>query len=132
LALNWQANQVAGILLRQCVDREKNIGLLFEQGASMIVGILGVLKAGLTYVPLAPELPVKRLVYILQDSQARLLLTHDKNLALAQELMEGTLAVINIDRATTKDCPYNDIMSNRLPSCIAKKFIRYNHKVLII
>ncbi|EDN69874.1 non-ribosomal peptide synthetase [Beggiatoa sp. PS] len=63
----------------------------------MIVGMLGVLKAGLTYVPLVPDLPVKRLVYILEDSQAHILLTNQKNVALAQQLTEGRFLIINID-----------------------------------
>ncbi len=98
LELNQQANQVARTLLKHRIGGEKNIGLLFEHEASMIVGILGVLKAGLTYVPLAPELPAKRLVYILEDSQASVVLTNHKQLALAQELSRGVLPVININQ----------------------------------
>jgi amino acid adenylation domain-containing protein len=94
-SLNERANQVAQTLLKACEDG--NIALLFEHEISMIVGIFGVLKAGLTYVPLAPDLPTQRLIYILQDSQASVLLTNSKNWVLAQELRSGVPSVINID-----------------------------------
>jgi len=97
-SLNEHANQVAKTLLIECESSEKNIALLFEHEISMIVGIFGVLKAGLTYVPLAPDLPTQRLLYILQDSQASVLLTNNKNWELAQELRSDVLAVINIDK----------------------------------
>ncbi|HID98665.1 MAG TPA: amino acid adenylation domain-containing protein [Thiotrichaceae bacterium] len=97
LALDARANQVAQTLLKAC--QHGNIALLFEHDISMIVGLFGVLKAGLTYVPLAPDLPIQRLLYILQDSQARFLLTNNKNWELAQELKTDVLSVINIDEA---------------------------------
>jgi len=95
-SLNERANQVAQTLLKKCENG--NIALLFEHEISMIVGIFGVLKAGLTYIPLAPDLPPQRLTYILQDSQARVLLTNNLNWKLAQELRSDVLAVINIDK----------------------------------
>ncbi|MEK8015997.1 MAG: amino acid adenylation domain-containing protein, partial [Candidatus Parabeggiatoa sp.] len=97
LALDARANQVAQTLFKACENG--NIALLFEHDISMIVGLFGVLKAGLTYVPLAPDLPIQRLLYILQDSQARVLLTNNKNWELAQELKTDVLSVINIDEA---------------------------------
>jgi len=94
-SLNEHANQVAQTLLKECEGG--NIALLFEHEISMIVGIFGVLKAGLTYIPLAPDLPTQRLIYILQDSQASVLLTNNLNWKLAQELRSDVLSVINID-----------------------------------
>ncbi len=94
-SLNERANQVAQTLLKECDSG--NIALLFEHEISMIVGIFGVLKAGLTYIPLAPDLPTQRLLYILQDSQASVLLTNNLNWKLAQELRSDILSVINIE-----------------------------------
>ncbi len=96
-SLSERANQVAQTLLKKC--EVGNIALLFEHEVSMIVGILGVLKAGLTYIPLAPDLPTQRLLYILQDSQASVLLTNNLNWKLAQELKSDVLSLINIDES---------------------------------
>jgi amino acid adenylation domain-containing protein len=95
--LHQQANQVAQTLLSVVNSEPPHVALLFEHDATMIVAIMGVLSAGLTYVPLTPDLPFQRLLHILQDSQAPVLLTHNQHLALAQELTSTTSKLINID-----------------------------------
>src|SRR3989337_270563 len=77
-ALNKGANRVARAILAQRGDGNEPIALLLENDASMIAGILGVLKAGKIYVPLDPSLPSARLAYILEDSQAALVLTNTR------------------------------------------------------
>jgi amino acid adenylation domain-containing protein len=52
------------------------VGVFLERSLEMVVGLLGVLKAGGTYVPLDPAFPPERLSYMVQDSEAALLLTH--------------------------------------------------------
>ena len=51
------------------------VGICVERSLEMIVGLLGVLKAGGAYIPLDPTYPEERLTYMLQDSQAPVLLT---------------------------------------------------------
>ena len=55
--LNKAANRVARAILAQRGEGEEPIALLLEQGAPMIVGIIGVLKAGKSCVPLDAALP---------------------------------------------------------------------------
>ena len=95
--LNRKANQVAETLRTSGGNGEERVGLLLEHDAPMVAGILGVLKAGKTYVPLDPSYPAERVVYLLEDSQATVLLTDSRNIALAKTLSNGTLRVINID-----------------------------------
>jgi amino acid adenylation domain-containing protein len=95
--LNQQANRVAQAILRQCTFGEERIALLFEHDAPMIAGILGVLKVDKTYIPLDPNYPSDRVVYILENSLASAVLTNNKNLARAQELTRGIIPLINID-----------------------------------
>ncbi|MFD1676550.1 amino acid adenylation domain-containing protein, partial [Alicyclobacillus fodiniaquatilis] len=52
------------------------VGICVERSLEMIIGLLGILKAGGAYVPLDPSSPVDRLRYILEDSRANVLLTH--------------------------------------------------------
>jgi amino acid adenylation domain-containing protein len=75
----------------------ERVALLFEHDAPMVAGMLGALKAGKTYVPLDPQYPRERVSYILSDSGATMLLTNDRNLALAQELAGGAVPVVSID-----------------------------------
>ena len=46
-----------------------------ERSLNMVVGILGILKAGAAYVPLDPSYPRERLVFMLGDCGARVLVT---------------------------------------------------------
>ena len=95
--LNRAANRVAHGILAQRGTEEEPIALLFEQGPQAIVGILGVLKAGKIYVPLDPSYPRARNSYVVEDSQAGLILTNDRNLALARELAQHRCRLLSIE-----------------------------------
>jgi amino acid adenylation domain-containing protein len=73
--LNEQANQLAHYLERLGAGPEARVGILMERSVKMVVGLLGILKAGCTYVPLDPQLPRRRLAFILEDAGISLLLT---------------------------------------------------------
>jgi amino acid adenylation domain-containing protein len=101
-ALNQYANRVAHTILKIKTGNEKNqiAGLLFEHNARMIVGVIGTLKAGLTYLPLDITYPANRLVYMLEDSEASLVITNNNNLSLAEKLAEkvkNNITIINVD-----------------------------------
>ena len=104
-ALNKVANRVARALLAQRGEGAESIALLLEHDASMIAAILGVLKAGKVYVPLDPSFPYARNAYILEDSQAGLIVTNNENRSLAESLSENRHSLINIDEidATLSD-----------------------------
>ncbi|RZE48077.1 hypothetical protein C0Q95_04960, partial [Streptomyces albidoflavus] len=52
------------------------VGLSVERSTDMAVGLLGIMKTGAAYLPLDPAYPADRLTYMLEDSGARLLITH--------------------------------------------------------
>ena len=74
--LNVRANQIAHALIAKGVQVGDFVGLAMERSLDLMAGILGILKAGAAYVPLDPHFPSERLAFILEDSQAQLLLTH--------------------------------------------------------
>jgi amino acid adenylation domain-containing protein len=73
--LNQRANQLAHYLRKLGVGPETFVGLCVERSLEMIVGLLGVLKAGGAYVPLDPGYPKERLAFMLEETQAPVLLT---------------------------------------------------------
>lgn len=75
--LNLRANQVAHYLIARGVQPDTLIGICVERSINMLVGLLGILKAGCGYVPLDPEFPPDRLAYMLEDSSAPILLTQE-------------------------------------------------------
>lgn len=95
--LNQTANRIARAVLAQNTEQEAPIALLLEHDAPLIATILGVLKTGRIYVPLDPSFPHARNAYILEDSQAGVIITGNKHLALAGSLAANRQQVINID-----------------------------------
>ncbi|HEY7350648.1 MAG TPA: amino acid adenylation domain-containing protein [Ktedonobacterales bacterium] len=79
--LNARANQLAHHLQKQRVGPETLVGLCVERSLEMAVGLLGIFKAGGAYVPLDPSYPTERLAFMLEDSQAAVLLTQQHLLA---------------------------------------------------
>lgn len=95
--LNQQSNGLAHAILAARGGGEEPIALLFDHGTDMIVAMLGVLKTGKMYVPLNPTNPISRLKTILQDCQAKILLTsHDKE-KMAKELVRDNQSLMNLD-----------------------------------
>ena len=75
LELNEQADRLADQLSLLGVGPDQRVGLYVERSLGMVVGLLGILKAGSAYVPLDPNYPRDRLTFILDDSQPLVLLT---------------------------------------------------------
>ncbi len=96
-ALDRVANRIAHAILAGRGPRVEQVALLLETDALVIAAILGVLKTGKIYVPLDSSLPRARLAYILENSQAALLITNSKNLSFALELSQDRLPLINLD-----------------------------------
>jgi len=73
--LNARANQLARFLRRFGTGPDSLVGLCMDRSIEMVVGILGVLKAGAGYVPMDPGYPADRLTFMLQDAKVFVLLT---------------------------------------------------------
>jgi amino acid adenylation domain-containing protein len=73
--LDARANQLAHALQNLDVSPNKLIAVCLERSFEMVIGLLGILKAGAAYLPLDPDLPQERLSYMLADSGAAVLLT---------------------------------------------------------
>ena len=100
--LNEKANQV-GHYLRTTYDiRPDDIfALQLERSEWMIIAILGVMKAGAAYLPIALDAPKSRVVFMLQDSKAKALLTDKANYPTAKAL-ESILPVLTIEGIENK------------------------------
>lgn len=73
--LNRRANRVASYLAENGVRVETFVGICLERSMDMVIAMLGVLKAGGAYVPLDPTYPKQRLAYMLEDTQASVVVT---------------------------------------------------------
>jgi amino acid adenylation domain-containing protein len=74
-SLNGRANQLARYLQKQGVQPQTLVGICLDRSLDMLVAVLGVLKAGAAYVPLDPAYPKDRIAFVIEDSQASVLIT---------------------------------------------------------
>jgi amino acid adenylation domain-containing protein len=70
-----KSGQLAGRLVSMGVTVDSIAAVLVEPSIEMMVGLLGILKAGAAYLPIDTDIPPERIRYILNDSGAELLLT---------------------------------------------------------
>ncbi|MEK7325169.1 MAG: amino acid adenylation domain-containing protein, partial [Chloroflexota bacterium] len=89
--LNRQANQLAHHLQTLGVGPDVIVGLSVERSLEMMVGLMAILNAGGAYLPLDPSYPKERLAFMLEDSQAPILLTQRR--FAAQLPVEGVKVV---------------------------------------
>jgi amino acid adenylation domain-containing protein len=73
--LDRRANQLAHYLRKRGVGPETLVGICAERSPELILGMLGVLKAGGAYLPLDPDYPTGRLRFMMEDAGVPLLLT---------------------------------------------------------
>ena len=92
--LDQRANQLAHRLRALGVTCEERVALCLEPSLEMIVAVLAVLKASGAYVPLDPDYPLDRKLFMLEDTQARVLLT---TAPLAQHLPERSAVLVCLD-----------------------------------
>jgi len=92
--LNRRANQLAHYLHKLGVGPESLVGICMERCLEMVLGILGVFKAGGAYLPLDLAYPKERLAFMLEDALASVLLTQED---LLEGLPEGKTRVVCLD-----------------------------------
>ncbi len=93
-ALNRRANRVAHYLRRRGVGAEHHVGLLLGRSLEMVVGMLGILKAGAAYVPLDPSYPPARLDFMVADAELDIVLTQR---ILAGRICSAAVSLICLD-----------------------------------
>mgnify|MGYP000248983309 CR=1 FL=1 len=79
--LDRRANQLAHYLRNLGVGPETVVAVCAERSAELVVGLLGVLKAGGAYLPLDLSYPEEQLAFVLADADVPVLLTQERWLA---------------------------------------------------
>ncbi len=76
--LNSKTNQVAAFLLKQGIQPDQMVGLCSERSFDLVIGVLGILKAGAAYVPFDPSYPTDRIEYMLKESGIKTVLLQEQ------------------------------------------------------
>ncbi|MGZ4739594.1 MAG: MupA/Atu3671 family FMN-dependent luciferase-like monooxygenase [Ilumatobacteraceae bacterium] len=94
--LDGRANAVAAHLRDLGVGPDSMVGIFIERSVEMMVGLLGILKAGAAYVPMDPAYPSARIAIMLEDSNAQVVLTESRLV----DSIEGVADVVALDSFT--------------------------------
>jgi hypothetical protein len=73
--LNRRANQLARLLRERGVSSGSIVAVMINRSAEMVMALLGILKAGAAYLPIDPQVPRERILTMLKDSDASIVLT---------------------------------------------------------
>ena len=97
--LNQRANQLAHYLQKLGVKPEVRVGTCVERSLEMVIGLLGILKAGGSYVPFDPDYPKERLQFMIEDADVPVLLAQ-KHLLDRLAFNQAQVVVLDADWAT--------------------------------
>jgi len=92
--LDARANRLASYLIERGVGPEALVGVFMSRSEELPMAILSVLKAGAAYVPIDPAYPAERIAFMLEDSNASVVLTER---FLAAQLEANGKEVIKVD-----------------------------------
>src|SRR5215204_3525699 len=116
--LNERANQLAHFLRRRGVKEETLVPLCVERSHHMLIGMLGILKAGAAYVPVEPDFPEDRKSFVLSDTAAKVIVsTRESSAGLP---LSEDVTIIEIDdqfspiRAQSRDNVQTDLRPHHL------------------
>lgn len=93
------SNQV-GHWLRRLGSCRGLVAVVMEKGWEQIVAVLGILASGAAYVPIDPNLPQERINYLLENSEAKIILTQswlNENLAWVEEIQRLCIDSAELD-----------------------------------
>lgn len=94
-------DRIASALRERGVQPRDRIALLLPRTSRLVLALFGVLKAEATYIPCDPEYPIDRIKLILEDSEARYILTdnnHEEGLPIDKRINIEELMDVQIEK----------------------------------
>ncbi|WP_193065050.1 non-ribosomal peptide synthetase [Oceanobacillus oncorhynchi] len=76
LELDKLSNQLANYLLRTQANRNNNVAIILENTVDIAVSMMGILKAGFTFIPIDPSSPENRISHILNECSPGVVITN--------------------------------------------------------
>jgi len=110
--LNERSGKLAGLLIEKGVMPDNIVGIMGERSVEMIIGIMGILKAGSAYLPIEPGYPKDRIDYMVKDSGAKWLVTND-NLEEGKKNNGTTIYANIINIKVMEELPH--LLASQLP-----------------
>ncbi|WP_285412331.1 non-ribosomal peptide synthetase [Pseudomonas sp. lyk4-40-TSB-59a] len=103
--LDRRANRLAHKLQALGVGPEVRVGVCMRRTPDMLVALLAILKAGGAYVPLDPDYPQERLLHMLDDSRAAVLLTEPAAQAMLPDTLSAQVVLVEESEQSLAEYP---------------------------
>ena len=113
--LNRQANRLAHHLRSLGAGPDVPVGVFLTRSLDVVISLLAILKAGSAYLALDPEDPSARLAFILEDTAAPLVVTHD----LLKSRLPSSARAICIDHYSVADAAEENPRNVATPDSLA-------------
>lgn len=108
--LNRRASQLAFHLRSLGAGPDVTIGLLVERSLDVVIGMLGILKAGSAYLPIDPTYPQDRITFMLGDSQAKVLVTQSGLVDRVPAGIAQTVCLESLDWSSLQSLPQEPVL----------------------
>src|SRR5262249_20562552 len=120
--LNERANQLARHLIGLGVGPETLVGVALDRSVEMVVALLGIVKAGGAYLPLATNLPALRRSSLVRDAGLQHIITGHEHQSLFAELIP---AVVTLDGEATQWSAYSTENPGHYPAPSGAVYVNY-------
>jgi tyrocidine synthetase-3 len=113
--LNLATEKLAKILRSNGVSPGSIVSLMLDRSIEMVIGLMGILRAGCCYLPIIPSMPKSRLEYVLEDSESPLILTQTKY----KESLATKVKSINLEELESLSCSPENLPEENNPNNLA-------------
>ena len=108
--LNEKSNRLGHYLRGKGVKEDTPVPIFLERSIEMIIGILGILKAGGAYVPIDPEYPEERAAYMLDDTEAFIVVSSKESSSKLSAIKNIDIVEVNGDWSKINECSKENLM----------------------
>ncbi|WP_455573375.1 amino acid adenylation domain-containing protein [Actinokineospora sp. 24-640] len=108
------SRRLAGRLWRSGVTRDRCVGLYAEPSLELMVGVWGILFGGGAYLPLSPDYPKDRLRFMVEDSEARIVVTQEHLVDRLTPLLPPRTAIVTMPAGNDAAPPETPVLPEDL------------------
>ncbi|MDQ1354513.1 MAG: Amino acid adenylation protein, partial [Acidobacteriota bacterium] len=128
--LNECSNRLACLLMQKGVGQDTIVGIIMDSSPDMIIGLLGILKAGGAFLPIDPGSPAGRVKTMLDDCRATILVTKSAVIELTNfSYFQGSPdSHVEFNRTAPRP-PITDLNSIQVPDRSLVDYERYSRDI---
>ena len=87
--IDSSSNRLSNALIHYGLQRQDRVAVFLDNSIESVVSIFGILKAGGIFLIINPQVKAKKLEYILNDCQVKVLITDTKHLQEASDILSN-------------------------------------------